>query len=89
MHDGNQAPKAASNREGAAGHGGTGVRLADGAAEGILAIGAGAAAAGDFIPVDRVLSVGRQGRSQAQAEHADQKPCPGKAGSGIQENSDF
>ena len=55
LHDGNRTPKTAGQRISAAGHRAAGVRLADGAGDLIGRAGAGAAAAGDFIPVNRVL----------------------------------
>ena len=64
LHNGNQAPEATRERITAAGHGDTRIRLADGAADGINAAGAGAAATGDFIPVNGVLLGKADGRKQ-------------------------
>ena len=55
LHNGNQAPEAARERINAASHRYAGVMLADGAADGINAPGAGAAAAGDLVPINRIL----------------------------------
>jgi hypothetical protein len=54
LRDGNQAPETAGQRIIAAGHRAAGIRLADGAGDLIGRAGAGAAAAGDFKPVDAV-----------------------------------
>jgi propanediol dehydratase large subunit len=49
--DGNETPETAGQGIIAAGHRAAGIRLADGAGDLIGRAGAGAAAAGDFIPV--------------------------------------
>jgi len=66
----NQTPKAAGHGIVAAAHGGAGVRLADGAGDGIGAVGARAAAAGDFIPANGVLlGQASRGEQQTNQEH--------------------
>ena len=54
LHDGNKTPETAGQRITAAGHGAAGIRLTDGAADLVGAARAGAAAAGNFIPVHGV-----------------------------------
>lgn len=54
LHHGNEAPEAARQRITATTQARSGIRLADGAADRIPAVGAGAAAAGDFVPVNGV-----------------------------------
>jgi hypothetical protein len=55
LHHGNEAPEAARERIIAAAHRAAGIRLADGADDLIRRAGAGAAAAGNFIPVNRII----------------------------------
>src|SRR5215472_12236193 len=54
LDDGVERPESASDRVIAAAHRPTRVVLADGAAERILPVGAGAAATTNFIPINRV-----------------------------------
>lgn len=54
FHDGNQRPESTSQGIIAPGHGTAGVVLADGTAEAVLPVGARAAAASNFIPIDRI-----------------------------------
>jgi len=59
----NQAPETARHRVLATGHCPARIRLADGAAHGVTSVAAGAAAAGNFIPVNGILGVRRQRHS--------------------------
>jgi len=68
LHQGDETPKAAGEGIIAAGHCGAGIVLADGATDGIngaaVRAGAGAAAAGNFKPVNRISLRLPQGRNQ-------------------------
>ena len=72
MHDGDETPKAASERITAPAHARSGILLADGAADGIWAVGTRPAAAGDFMPANRVASGERRnGYKQQQKQQVE------------------
>src|SRR5476651_1239775 len=74
LHDGNETPESARDGILAVGHGTAGIRLADGAAHGILAVRAGAAAAGNFIPVNGVALGGSDGDKHRASHGRDDNP---------------
>jgi len=67
LHHVDETPIAAAHGILAGTHGHAGVWLADGAAHGILPVGAGAAAAGDLMPVHGVALGVKCGQCQQQA----------------------
>ena len=78
LHHGDEAPETAGDGVAAARHRQARIVLADGAADGVLAITAGPAAAGDFIPVNRIgLRRGpkaESGKQKAETEQRQPKP---------------
>jgi len=75
LHHGDEAPETAGHGVAAAGHCAARIVLADGAADGILPVAARAAAAGYFIPVNRVgLRRCLEAESEKQKAETEQPP---------------